>query len=119
MANNRVTLNHRDIEKVLKQQSMSQLRAVAERVLAIVGTEFYEIEEWVGESRARVTVRTKDDWKSRGHEAKHHDLIRALGQIGGEAPPNPNELIEYTSSRGVVSMRTRAEVANYTRGRNG
>lgn len=83
MANPKFKGNHADLRKILQTEGLQVTRKVADRILAIVGTEHYELEEWVGENRGRVTVRTKNDFKSRGHEAKHHNLIRALGSIHG------------------------------------
>jgi len=76
------TLNHADMRKLLQTEALDVCNQIGEEILAIVGEEHYEIEDWVGQNRGRVTVRTQDDWASRGHEAKHHKLIQALGQIG-------------------------------------
>jgi hypothetical protein len=119
MARATFQLNHAELRKLLQNEALDECNKIGEQILAIVGEEHYEIEDWVGQNRGRVTVRTRDDFHSMGHEAKHHKLIQALGQIAGGLTEDPNELIEYTSAAGRVSMRTRAEVANYTRNRNG
>lgn len=83
MANNRmrIQLNSRELRRLLQTDGLVVTRKIGEKVLAIVGTEHYEMEEWVGRNRGRVTIRTKSDGASMGHEAKHHDLIRALGSL--------------------------------------
>lgn len=75
--------NSPDLRKILQTEGLEVSRKVADQILAIVGTEHYEIDEWVGRSRGRVTIRTKPDGASMGHEAKHHNLIRALGSVHG------------------------------------
>lgn len=77
----RVTLNRPNVAKVARVESMPLLRSLGEQVLGIVGTEHYEMQEWRGRNRARVTIRTKDNWRSRGHEARHHNLVAALAQL--------------------------------------
>jgi hypothetical protein len=120
MANGfRFERNSAELRKILQKQAMPAVRQVADQILAKVGTQHYESEEWIGVNRGRVTVRTKPDGISMGHEAKHHALIAALGGVGSESAPDPNERIAYTNRRGVTSMRTRAEIANYTRNRSG
>ena len=119
MANRpRIRLNNVDNEKILKRLAMDACVDVAEKIQDLTGApEDYEIEEYVGQSRARVTIRTIDEWPARTREARDHNLIRALAEYSANAPANPNRLIQYTSARGVVSYRTQAEIDNYTRNR--
>jgi len=77
----RIVLNSNELRRLLQTDGLRVTRKVGEQVLAIVGTEHYEMVEWVGQNRGRVTIRTKPDGRSMGHEAKHHNLIRALGSV--------------------------------------
>lgn len=115
----RIELNPVAARELLRSpEVVDELLRIGDQVAAAAGPG-YEVEEWVGVNRARVQVRTEyDNWASRAREMRDHNLIRALG--GSEAnTPDPNELIEYVSRAGVRSMRTRREVANYTRNRRG
>lgn len=79
----RFTPNNPDLRRILQTDGLSATKQTAERILAIVGTEHYEIEPWVGVNRGRWTVRTKLIGRSLGHEAKHHNLVRALAMVQG------------------------------------
>lgn len=83
MANNRIELNHRELRRLLQTDGLKAVRQVGDRILDEVGLEHYDIEEYVGRERGRVHVYTLPDGPSMGHEAKHHNLIRALGSVGG------------------------------------
>lgn len=84
MANGfRFQRNNPDLRRILQTDGLKVSRQVADKILAIVGDEHYEIEEWVGVNRGRVTVRTKPNGRAMGHERKHHDLIRALSMVQG------------------------------------
>lgn len=79
----RVVLNSRDNEKILKEAAMALLRQEGERIRQATGRpEDYEVQEYVGRNRARVTVRTVDNWDARAREARDHNLIRGLGGLG-------------------------------------
>ena len=83
MAKPRVVLNHRDLEKILKEATLPLLRAEGEQIRQATGRpDDYEVQEGVGPNRARVTVRTVDDFAARGREARDHNLIRGLGASG-------------------------------------
>lgn len=77
----RIKLNSNELRRLLQTDGLNVTIEVGKKILDIVGTEHYEMEEWVGRNRGRVTIRTKPDGASMGHEAKHHNLIRALGSI--------------------------------------
>ena len=77
----RIVLNSNELRRLLQTDGLRVTREVGKRVLEIVGTEHYEMVEWVGQNRGRVTIRTKPDGRSMGHEAKYHNLIRALGSV--------------------------------------
>lgn len=77
----KIELNSSELRRLLQTDGLVVTRKVGEKILDIVGTEHYEIEEWVGRNRGRVTIRTKPDGVSMGHEAKYHNLIRALGSV--------------------------------------
>lgn len=81
MANGfRLTLNHRDLEKILKEEAMKACAEKGEQIRQATGRpDDYEVQEYVGQSRARVTVRTVDDWAARRREARDHLLIQGLG----------------------------------------
>lgn len=80
MANNRVSLNHGDLEKLLKSpEIIAACRQVGDSVRnGTARPDDYEVQEFVGESRARVTVRTVNDRAARAREARDHHLIAAL-----------------------------------------
>lgn len=80
MASSRISLNHADLEKLLKSpEVMAACREVGEAVRNGTGRpDDYEVQEFVGTSRARVTVRTVDDRAARAREARDHRLIAAL-----------------------------------------
>lgn len=77
----RFVANRSGIDKIARDMTAPLLRRLGEQVLAQVGTEHYELQTWRGATRHRVTVRTKDNWASRRHEARTHDLVRALGAL--------------------------------------
>lgn len=82
MAKFKFTRNQLELRKILRsEEALKVTRKVAEEILAIVGDEHYEIEEWTGINRGRVSVVTKSDGISIGHERKHHDLVRALASV--------------------------------------
>jgi hypothetical protein len=111
--------NSPDLRKILQTEGLEVSRKVAAQILAIVGTEHYEIDEWIGRNRGRVSVQTKPNGKSMGHEAKHHNLIRALAQVGtgSSTPQSTSNLVQYVSKSGRVSMITQAQADNYRRRR--
>ena len=77
---NRVVLNHQDNEKILKSDEvMAACRKIGDAIHDGTGRpDDYEVQEFVGEHRARVTVRTVDDRHARAREARDHLLIFAL-----------------------------------------
>lgn len=77
---NRVILNHRDNELILKSDEvMAACRKVGDAIQDTTGRPAdYEVQEFIGEHRARVTVRTVDDHAARAREAQDHLLIFAL-----------------------------------------
>lgn len=77
----RVVRNSAGMRRILQAEGLEVSRKVADQILAIVGTEHYEIEEWVGQNRGRATVRTKPNGRAMAHEARTHDLVRALGSV--------------------------------------
>jgi phage-related protein len=109
-----ITINHAEAEKILKSEAViEEMLSLAEEIVERTAkpTDDYEIEEWIGINRARVSIWTANR-QARVNEATEHTLLQALGGMGGE------ERFLYTSSRGVTSLRTRAEIANYTRNRS-
>lgn len=108
-----ITINHAEAEEILKSEAViEEMLALAEEIVERTGKpeDDYKIEEWIGVNRARVSIFT-DTQQARVNEATEHTLLQALGGMGGE------ERFLYTSSRGVTSLRTAAEIANYTRNR--
>lgn len=72
-----VKLNHQELRKLLQSPAvMAELKRRGDKIAAAAGPGF-EVEEYVGRQRARVTVRTAT-WRARGREARDHILIRAL-----------------------------------------
>lgn len=117
MARRDYTLNSHNLDNILKSEEVIKvMRDIADGIVAATGmpAEEYEIEEWVGHSRARVSIKTSGII-AHVHEARDHNLVRALG--GGS--PSASGLIQYTSRSGRVSMRTQAEIDNYTRNSSG
>lgn len=79
----RIRLNHAELEKILKEAVMAELRAVADRVVAAMDhPDDYDIEEFVGQNRARVSVKT-NSVEAHVDEAREHNLVRALGSVQG------------------------------------
>ena len=73
----RVKLNSQGVRDVLRSPAvMAELRRRGNKIAAAAGSGF-EVEQYVGRNRARVTVRTAT-WPARGREARDHILIRAL-----------------------------------------
>lgn len=111
---NEYRLNHSALEDILKSEEViAAMRHVAENIVEATGMPAgeYSIEEWVGHSRARVSIKT-EGIIAHVHEARDHNLVRALA---GVQSSSPSSLIQYTSRAGRVSYRTQAEVDNYTR----
>lgn len=108
-----ITINHAAAEEILKSEAViEEMLDLAEQIVEKTGKPFddYEIEDWVGINRARVSIFTATQ-QARVNEATEHTLLQALGGMGGE------QRFLYTSSRGVTSLRTQAEIDNYTRNR--
>ena len=79
MSSVRIEFNGRAIDALLKSDEvMGALRAEGEKILARTGTEDFELQEWVGANRARVTVRTST-WRGRYREAQYRTLTNAIG----------------------------------------
>lgn len=114
----RFTANGADLRKILQTDGLRVSRSVGQQIMAIVGTQHYEMTTFVGRNRGRVTVRTKTNFRSMGHEAKHHNLIRALAQIGTGSTRADTTKVRYVSASGRVSMVTQAQADNYNRNRN-
>ena len=113
----RVVLNSPDIEKILQHETMEALADIGDQVVDATGRpEDYEVQEYDGLTRARVTVRTVDEQDARAREARDHLLIQAIAIVASGNPGDPNRLIRYVSRAGVVSYRTQAEIDNYRRG---
>lgn len=76
----RIELNRAAARDLLRSpEVVKALREVGDQVAAAAGPG-YEVEEWVGQNRARVQVRTVyGDWQARSREARDHNLIRAIG----------------------------------------
>lgn len=109
-------LNHAALEDILKSEEViGAMYDIAAEIVDKTGmpADEYEIEEWVGQNRARVSIKTANI-KAHVHEARDHNLVRALGGVQSSSP-DPNRLIQYVSAAGRVSMRTQAEIDNYTR----
>jgi hypothetical protein len=113
----KLSLNHKEIAKILTGQTGNLTDILEAKATEIVGNtgkpaSDYEIETWVGRSRVRVSILTKTR-QAQINEATDHTLLRALGSSMG------SDLQLYTSKSGKTSLRTAAEVANYTRKRDG
>jgi hypothetical protein len=108
-------LNHAALEEILKSERViTEMLDIAEDIIGRTGEDpsDYDVEEWVGRNRARVSIVTATP-QARLNEATEHTLLRALGS--GIGPT----LQVYTSRSGATSLRTQAEIDNYTRNRNG
>lgn len=71
--------NGKAIEDLLKSpEIMAVLRTEGEAILSRTGTEDFELQEYVGRNRARVTVRTST-FRGRQREAQHRTLTNAVG----------------------------------------
>jgi len=83
VARNDIVLNHTALENILKSEEVIKaMRDIAEDIVDATGmpdTE-YEIEEWVGVERARVSIKTTGII-AHVHEARDHNLVHALGQV--------------------------------------
>lgn len=113
MARTQITLNHAELAKILKSDEvMGEMMIIADDILGRTEKpdSDYEVEEWVGRSRARVSITTATP-QARLNEATEHTLLVALGQATGST------LQVYTSRSGRTSLRTQAEIDNYTRNR--
>jgi len=113
MARTQIILNHAELANILKSQEViDEMMSLAEDIVERTGEPFddYEIEDWVGINRGRVSIVTATP-KARLNEATEHTLLRALGEVSGR------DLQLYTSASGRTSLRTQAEVDNYTRNR--
>lgn len=84
MASSRFVRNSRDLEKILKEAAaMKPCAEIGEKIRQATGNPGdYEVQEYVGRQRARVTVRTIDEWSARIREARDHRLIQGLGSVG-------------------------------------
>lgn len=83
MARNQYVLNHRNLEDILKSEEVIKaMRDIAEDIVGATGMPEgeYEIEEWVGRERARVSIKT-NGIIAHVHEARDHNLVRGLGQV--------------------------------------
>jgi hypothetical protein len=82
----KVKLNHKEIDRILKGQTgnvAQVLEGYAQRIVDATGNpEDYEIETWVGATRVRVSVETASR-AAAVREAQDHTLIRALGAVSG------------------------------------
>ncbi len=78
----RLTLNHRALEKILKEAVVKHLEDIAEDVVYATGLpeEDLEVETWVGVNRARVSVKTANP-AAHIRESRDHDLVRALSAV--------------------------------------
>jgi hypothetical protein len=121
MARNQYSLNHSALDNILKSDKVMDIMTdLAWDIVDATGmpdTE-YEVEGWEGRSRNRVSIKTVGV-EAHVREARDHNLVRALGGVQSAAPVDPNRLIQYTSRSGRVSMRTQAEIDNYTRNSSG
>lgn len=83
---NSIRLNHEALGKILKGQTgsvVSRLESAGQQVMDATGKpDDYEMETWVGRSRARVSIRPATRAASAA-EARDHILLRALGSISG------------------------------------
>jgi hypothetical protein len=108
-----ITINHAEAEKILKSEAViEEMLSLAEQIVERTAkpADDYEIEEWIGVNRARVSIWTANR-HARVNEATEHTLLQALSGMGGR------EMFLYTSASGRTSLRTAAEIANYTRNR--
>ena len=115
MAKTQIRLNHAALEDILKSSEViDEMTTLANEIVARTHKPLddYEVEEWVGINRARVSIKTMTP-QARLNEATEHTLLVALGN--GTGP----QLILYTSRSGRTSLRTQAEIDNYTRNRRG
>lgn len=113
MARTRITLNHAALAKILKSDEViDEMTSLANEIVGRTEKPLddYEIEDWVGVNRARVSIVTATP-QARLNEATEHTLLLALGSGIGPA------LQLYTSRSGRTSLRTQAEIDNYTRNR--
>lgn len=119
MARNEYFLNHHVLEDILQSEEVFKImRDIAESIVeSTPHPDDYEIEEWAGRSRARVSIKTIGV-PAHVREARDHNLVRALAGAQSQST-DPNRLIEYTSRAGRVSYRTQAEIDNYTRNSSG
>lgn len=83
MARNDIVLNHAALENILKSEEVIKaMRDIAEDIVGATGIPAaeYEIEEWVGVKRARVSIKTANV-QAHVREARDHNLVHALGQV--------------------------------------
>lgn len=82
-----IRLFHNELDKILKSDEvMAALKNVADQVVAAhPHPEDLEVEEFVGRSRDRVSVKTKNP-RAHVREARDHSLVQALGSVQGGVP---------------------------------
>lgn len=133
MARKVVTLNHKGIAQLLRSHQMQRLiHDKAEEVARNVEAQGITVgDREGGSSEYPLPVEIDDAVTDRARssvilahpaglavQAKRGALSRAASaaglELGGESP---DDLIEYTTKAGVKRMATRAQVANWTRGR--
>lgn len=113
MAKTRVVLNHAGFRELLTSAKVeADLRSRAERVASAAGEGYEVLHNASRRERAGFTVLPTTPEAIRS-EAKNHNLLAALG-AGAQG-----DYSVYTSKSGVTSLRSAAEIANYTRGRRG
>jgi len=82
MANPRVKLNLKNINKIMRSEAVeAELRKHAEKIQDAAG-EGFEVDSKAHRWVARVYVQTTD-YKSRRAEAKNRTLSRAFGRVAG------------------------------------
>jgi len=89
-----ISINHAEAEEILKSQAViDEMMTLAEDIVERTGkpVDDYEIEEWVGVNRARVSIFTLTP-QAKLNEATEHTLLRALGEVSGR------DLQLYTSA---------------------
>lgn len=79
MSNVKIVLNSEGIQELLKSaEVMAECRSHAAEMAATLGTDDYEVSEYVGSTRVNVSVRAKTD-KAIKDNYENNTMLKAVG----------------------------------------
>lgn len=79
MSNVRIELNREGVRELLRSSAvMNECRSHAAEMAAKLGTDDYEVSEYIGRNRANVSVKAKTD-KARQDNMDNNTMLKAVG----------------------------------------